>query len=351
MTDGDTEDILVRENGDLLAATRGGGVFLSTNNGDTWTPLSNGLTNLNITRLLETASKALFAATDAGLFRSLNDGALWELVDASLPATSLGAIAVNPSGHLFAGLISGGGLYRSLDTGDSWQYIADGFPDVFIRSFGFDSSGRLLAGTGGLGVIHTVQSTPVFLADLAAERLTTGAVVVRWKVQAGAHPWRFDVFRGVESGRRIQLTREAVGGGPDCVYVDADAPVTASAYWLHDAAAGAESGWFGPARAEAFGASGLGLRLETTRPNPVATSATIGFSLPGNGSARLSVFDLRGRLVRRLALDPAVAGFQETDWDVHDERGNPVAAGSYLLRLEATGRVVTRKILVIDGAR
>jgi hypothetical protein len=351
MTIGATEDLLVRGNGDLLAATRGGGIYRSDNDGGMWTPLNNGLTSLNVDRLLETSSGALLAATDDGLFRSLDDGALWESLTSSLSENSFGAIAVNPLDHLFAGTFQGGNLYRSLDGGDSWHLISDGFPAAFIRSLGFDQDGRLLVGTGGLGLMRTVQSTPVFLAGPAAERLLDGAVKVQWQVRETLLPWRFDVYREDKNGRRLRLTREPVTGGPAFAYLDADALLEESAYWLRCATPGEETAWFGPALVGAAGTSAPGLRLDAVRPNPVNDSTIIEFSLPSGGVADLSVYDLRGHLVRRLVRDPGAAGSQETLWDARDEGGNRVAAGTYLLRLEAAGRIVTRKVLVLGGER
>src|SRR5450759_3571560 len=51
----------------LFAGTYGGGVFLSTNNGTSWTAVNSGLTNTNI-RCLAVSASNLFAGTDDGVF-------------------------------------------------------------------------------------------------------------------------------------------------------------------------------------------------------------------------------------------------------------------------------------------
>ncbi|MEX0601758.1 MAG: regulator, partial [Bacteroidota bacterium] len=56
----------------LFAGTDGGGVFLSTNNGTSWTQVNTGLTNTDV-RSLAVSGTNLFAGTDGGgVFLSTN---------------------------------------------------------------------------------------------------------------------------------------------------------------------------------------------------------------------------------------------------------------------------------------
>jgi len=48
----------------------------------------------------------------------------------------------------------------------------------------------------------------------------------------------------------------------------------------------------------------------------------------------LSLFDVQGRRVRRLAAGRQVAGRMLSMWDGRDERGQRVASGLYLVRLQ-----------------
>lgn len=63
------------------------------------------------------------------------------------------------------------------------------------------------------------------------------------------------------------------------------------------------------------GVLSFGIRYVT--PNPTHGAASIGYALPaGCQSARLSVYDVAGRLIRRL--DPTTdsrGGFATVDWD------------------------------------
>src|SRR5271169_5139892 len=67
----------------LFAGTWGGGVFLSTNNGTSWTAVNSGLTNFSIMSLAVSGTN-LFAGTQNGLFLSTDNGNSWNAVDSGL---------------------------------------------------------------------------------------------------------------------------------------------------------------------------------------------------------------------------------------------------------------------------
>jgi photosystem II stability/assembly factor-like uncharacterized protein len=72
--------------------------------------------------LLEKDKLALFAGTDAGLFRSSNSGTTWEQVQAAgLTGTAVLAIYAPPSGASRLAAQTGSGLFVSEDAGRTWQ--------------------------------------------------------------------------------------------------------------------------------------------------------------------------------------------------------------------------------------
>lgn len=91
----------------------GGGVFLSTNNGTSWTAASTGLMNIEV-HALAVSGRNLFAGTGSwktpgGVYLSTNNGTSWTAVDSGLTGSVVNALAVS-GGNLFAGT-SGGGVW------------------------------------------------------------------------------------------------------------------------------------------------------------------------------------------------------------------------------------------------
>jgi DNA-binding beta-propeller fold protein YncE len=82
-------------------------------------------------------------------------------------------------------------------------------------------------------------------------------------------------------------------------------------------------------------------------PNPLQASATISFALGREADARLEIYDLAGRLVRRLVAGRLPAGERSVGWDGRDDRGRNVAAGLYLMRLSASGLTTSAGVAVV----
>ena len=88
--------------------------------------------------------------------------------------------------------------------------------------------------------------------------------------------------------------------------------------------------------------------LGQNRPNPFNPVTTIEFAVPAPGPTRLTIFDARGGVVRRLLERTYTRpGRDRVAWDGRDERGNVVSSGLYLYRLEFADRSATRKMLLL----
>ena len=89
------------------------------------------------------------------------------------------------------------------------------------------------------------------------------------------------------------------------------------------------------------------LELGQNRPNPFNPVTSIMYALPAPGHVRLAVYDAAGRLVATLVDEYAKAGPHATAWDSRNDRGVEVASGVYFCRLEASGRTLTKKMVLL----
>src|SRR5688572_3751659 len=94
---GDVRCIALSAVEDLFIGTQGGGVLRSTDNGDTWEAVNNGIT-----------------------------------------AKDVWAIHVAANDNVFAGTM-GGGVFRSDDNGDSWTQVNNGLEWPFVISLATNS--------------------------------------------------------------------------------------------------------------------------------------------------------------------------------------------------------------------
>jgi hypothetical protein len=70
-----------------------------------------------------------------------------------------------------------------------------------------------------------------------------------------------------------------------------------------------------------------------------------GFELPAAGRVRLTVYDVRGRRIATVLDGHSDAGAQSVRWSFRGTGVTP-PSGVYFVRLEAAGRVDTKKIIV-----
>lgn len=82
-------------------------------------------------------------------------------------------------------------------------------------------------------------------------------------------------------------------------------------------------------------------------PNPFSGSTMIPLALKEAGPARLSVFDVNGRLVKTLLDGFQPAGGQTVEWDGRDAQGARVSSGFYVIRLEFIDGVQSRPVKIV----
>ncbi len=124
----------------------GRGLYLSTNNGDTWTELTSGLpASAYYHCVFAPPSGYVYVGThQAGMFRSTDGGATWERLTNGLTDSTFLSFATNPqTGELMAGSMTQG-VFHSADFGDNWTQRNTGIDD--------ELNVNTLAYTPGLGI-------------------------------------------------------------------------------------------------------------------------------------------------------------------------------------------------------
>jgi hypothetical protein len=89
------------------------------------------------------------------------------------------------------------------------------------------------------------------------------------------------------------------------------------------------------------------LALLPLRPNPTQGGSAIRFLLPHPSRAVVEVYDLAGRLVKRVSDGPFSPGEQEVVWDGRGAGGAAVPSGVYFVRLQASDGVRTGRLVLV----
>lgn len=89
------------------------------------------------------------------------------------------------------------------------------------------------------------------------------------------------------------------------------------------------------------------LELDQNVPNPFNPQTTIGFSLPTSEHVRLDIYDLGGRLVRRLVDRPMEAGHHQVEWNGKDAVGGTAASGVYFYHLTVGEHALAKRMILL----
>ena len=93
------------------------------------------------------------------------------------------------------------------------------------------------------------------------------------------------------------------------------------------------------------------LSLGYPYPNPISnrTSALVSVPTDGTHRVRVSIYDVKGRLVTRLMDQPMSGGVHTVNWDRRTNQGNLVSSGIYFMQMEvkSAGFMMTRKLVVV----
>lgn len=125
-----------------------GGIFLSTNDGQSWSNVSTGLAN-DINCVTAPGKNVFVGTLGGGIFRSSNSGQGWSVVNTGIIYTDVQAFAISGN-NIFVGT-QGGGIFLSTNNGQSWSSMNLGLTNLNIRSLSVNGN-NIFAGTLGGGI-------------------------------------------------------------------------------------------------------------------------------------------------------------------------------------------------------
>jgi hypothetical protein len=89
------------------------------------------------------------------------------------------------------------------------------------------------------------------------------------------------------------------------------------------------------------------VRAPRISPNPLSPSGALVIHTARPGSVEVRVFDVRGRLVRTIAVPGMPAGIHEIPIDGRDARGRALVSGIYFYSLRTADGVVRGRFAVV----
>jgi hypothetical protein len=230
---------------------------------------------------------------------------------------------------------------------DSTDFSVDPrFCGVAHDSVGLQTNSPLLNATecgpiGARGAACDV-STATLVTSFTAQTAGDG-VELRWQFSPGAGVTDVRIERNeTASAPWIAITPERHQEGSLTIALDREAGGDSRRYRLQATTDRGEIMTVGPIT---FTSAVPELAMDPLSPNPSGGPVRIRFAIPRNETMRLSVLDVQGREVARLADHFEARGRHAAVWDARlGSRATP--AGVYFLRLTASGQSLVRRLVL-----
>ncbi len=211
-----------------------GGISKSTDGGSTWNLINTGLTNLAVSAVLvdPKSPQTLYIGTydpedgytGGGVFKSTNGGNSWNPINTGLTTPDVRILAIDPTATqtLYAG--TGQGVFKTTNGGSSWSPINTGLK-MDIAALALDPSApqTIYAGTHGAGV-WVYSALPLTSTDMSlgvgsvADYSTAGSSQMtrsgyaKVATKTGADPYGTAVFSFRQNG--VTVSEAGVPAAP-----------------------------------------------------------------------------------------------------------------------------------------
>ncbi len=336
-----------------------GGVYRSTNNGTNWAPV--GLADSSVSALGVSGS-TLFAQTYYNTFRSTDNGITWTAMTQGLGGAYVTAFAVigesTSSPIVFAASYTG--VFRSTNNGISWEKTSNGLTDISTVSGGFVDTAVLSLAVIGSNIFAGTYDSGVYIstnngANWATANGGTAGIgtteiddfaVSGLNIFAVSHAISYrplvsvgKVFLSTNNGTSWTV----VGDSTDFAFYG---PLIVCGQYLF-----ATSGVGGTVHrrllSQMINSNSVGVPQSSNNvldvfPNPFFQSTTINFTSAESGFAQVSVVNILGMQVSRIYSGELSAGVHAFSWDA-----SGMAVGMYECIVQMDGNV-QRKAMILS---
>ncbi|MCF6268716.1 MAG: choice-of-anchor A family protein [Melioribacteraceae bacterium] len=308
--DGDVRSITSLNNV-LYAAVWGGGVFASSDNGDTWSAINEGLLMSGYAvQTLTVTDSNLFVGTFAlGVLKYDFASSTWVQLPVGFPF--IWSLATDVDNNIYAAT-SGDGMYVSTDEGESWVQVNTGLQNVHIYSVSVYGNDVYISTWAG-GVYKYITGS-LGKADSRNPSVATSPTTGSWSSLG---------MGGIEvSSIMIDEATQTLYAGTS----------TGAIYKKADGVTGINTESETPTK----------FSLAQNYPNPFNPSTIIEFSIPEAGLYVVKVFNVLGQEVAIIANQDFTIGKYSFNFDASN-----LTSGIYFYKLVGDKVNMTKKMLLL----
>jgi photosystem II stability/assembly factor-like uncharacterized protein len=343
---------LVTHRGNIFAITSRAGIFRSSDNGEHWSPVNEGLPSL-YTYSIAASNSYLFVGTgSAGIYRSSDNGATWEEANTGIgePSSSdvipVHCLAIRGE-DIFAGTGYGQVIYHSTDNGDHWSAMNAGISGSFsgVRALATNGThalvmlgNKLYRSSNNGGIWDSVDIDVDILGNTAPGFLVPGTlaaigdnfymgIYARDTVTDAIRP---TIQRSTDNGltwtsiSEAMLDNRALSFGSDGTYLYAG--TEGHGVWRRPLAELPSGVRTEPSQPVADSAVQI-------HPNPATSSTLVRYHIDNRTWVSITIHDAMGRIVSQ----PVAGAMQEAGEHQIPLPTDELGAGVYMCSVDAGG--------------
>lgn len=271
--------------------------------------------------------------------KTTDNGTFWERQNISEPlegwAYDLAIDPVDPD-IVYAGGIPD--LYKTIDGGRTWVVSSLGI-DTFVNDIEIDPQDTdiIFAGTPN-GIYKTTDAATIWqymgLSDVNTVAINPSAPDT---IYAGTNA---GVFHSRDQGNTWQAM------GLDNEYITVARIDPDDYLFIATDGAGMFRWNINVAVTEKPGDKPI-QQLVYAAPNPAKNRTTIHYQLIDATTVSLNIYDIQGRLVKKLINDQQTPGVYAVPWTGIDDNNNRVSVGVYFYKLSVGGKTSIQKIILL----
>ena len=313
-----------------------GGVSRSTDGGRVWESIASGLpSSARSVNKLASSGTTLLAATGGGMYVSSDFGDSWTITSWS----ALGPVSLHASESVVLASDQYE-VYRSTDVGQTWVQITNGLPTSFyVRDFARIGS-NLFMGGGPEPYMFMSTDEGLSWSGISGFALPVWALAAAGDTLYAAT--QYFVYYTTDLGQNWQLIpNDGLTG------VSGFRALMVKGGYLY---AGMNASGYGAIRRPVDGSTSVEqivdgiperMMLLQNYPNPFNPNTTIQFAIPRSGFVSLTMYDLLGREVALLVNEEKTPGTYTVPWNA-----SGMASGVYVYRIIAGEFVQSRKMIL-----
>jgi photosystem II stability/assembly factor-like uncharacterized protein len=273
----------------IFAGASGNGVYLSRNDGSSWSSVNNGLTGYGISSLAVKDSN-IFAGTQAnGIYLSSINGSSWTAIDSGLTNPVISNIAISDT-NIIAGTF-GGGVFLSSDNGQSWKAVNNGLTDSEIYSLAISGS-NIFVGTDS-GVFLSTNNGAVWTeVDSGLPKISVFSLAASGSnVFAGTN--EHGIFLSTDNGSGWTAIDSGLTGYTVCLITS----LAINDSYIFAGTQSTENGIWRRSLSEVLGVESINANNSDFNiyPNPTTTQLNIQFSSVKNEAVTVSIMNVLGQ--------------------------------------------------------